>query len=73
MIILKTIGALVALALLAIFAIVTHDRWSARRARRNYERLEFEQNEVAAHIIRDPAVMHRNAQKAIDRAEGGWS
>ena len=73
MIILKTIGAIVAVATLGIFALIAHDRWCARRARRNYERLEFEQNEVAAHIIRDPAVMHRNAQKAIDRSEGGRS
>jgi len=69
MIVLKILGALVALALLAFFAVVNHDRRRARQVQRNYKRLELEQNRVASHIIRDPAATHRNAQRAIDRAD----
>jgi len=73
MIILKILGAIAALVLLVIFAVVNHDRRRARRVQRNYERLEIEPNGVAPHIIRDPAVMHENARKAIDRLEGDTS
>lgn len=68
MIVLKVLGAIAALALLAFFGIVNHDRRRARRARRNYERLEIETS-AFRRAIRDPAAIHRNAQKAIDRSD----
>lgn len=68
MIVLKALGAVVALALLVFFAIVNHDQRRARRVQRNYERLEFERDGVAPHIIRDPAVMRRNVEEAVNRS-----
>lgn len=68
MIALKVLGAIGALALLVFFGIVNHDRRRARRVQQNYERLEIEWD-VSHHTVRDPAEIHRNAQKAIDRSD----
>lgn len=72
MIALKILVAIVAIVLLAFFAIVNHDRRRARRVRRNYERLEIEWSALH-HTVRDPAAIHRNAQKAIDQSEDATS